>query len=80
MKLLMSFIDETPSFCLGFECGQLWSHLAKNPDLDNYIFHTKNREQVKLICEHFGSRWETEEIDDTWSELRLNRVAILNMN
>ncbi len=59
--LLMPFIDESESFTLGFECGQIWEKISQGETLDKYLCHSENEEQIKMICESFGVQYNFEE-------------------
>lgn len=67
----MPFVGENddPKFVLGFEAGQIWTKMEANKPFKDYMFHTKNRRQVELICERFGYGFTISVIDETWSEL-----------
>ncbi len=78
MELLMPFIDEGKSFTLGFECGQIWEFSREGRSFNNYLFHTINKEQVKMILELHGYDYRIELIDDTWSTIFGTNKAELN--
>lgn len=67
--LLMPFLNESLDFVLGFEAGQIWEQIIEGNMIDNKIFHSKQIEQIELICESFGCNYSIREIDDTFSSL-----------
>jgi hypothetical protein len=57
-SLVMPFIDQSPSFALGFECGLLYQQMAEGKTIKDEIIHTENREQVEEICRRFRYEYE----------------------
>ena len=72
--LLMPFLDESETFCLGFECGQVWVKIEEGETLTGYLVHTKNIEQIKLICRSFGVECGIETVNEDWSYLTTKSV------
>lgn len=72
--LLMRFVDESPSFVHGYECGRMWEWFDRHMEFDNYLFHTANTEQIRMMCIRFHYTCRIDYIDETWSNL----VAKLN--
>ena len=57
----MPFIDESESFTNGFECGQIWEKISQGEMLEKYLCHSENEEQIKMICESFGVKYQFED-------------------
>lgn len=75
--LLMPFIDESPSFTNGFECGQVWQMIEEGETIERRLVHVENIEQIKLICRSFGVECGIDIADDTWCYLTVK--SILNV-
>lgn len=73
--LLMPFIDESETFTLGFECGQLWERIKEGECFERHPVHTKNVKQIELICRSFGADFGIEYVDDGWSYLTIKTLA-----
>jgi len=71
-KLLMPFIDESPAFTHGFECGQVWEQLRYGKKFKHYLFHSSNIEQMHSICEHFKCRYDIIPYNEDWSHLTVD--------
>lgn len=67
--LLMPFLDSSETFTLGFECGQIWEKIQEGETLNKYPVHTKNKEQIELICKSFGVEAEIDYVNEDWSQL-----------
>lgn len=75
--LLMPFLDASETFTLGLECGQVWVKIEEGETLSRYLIHTKNIEQIRLICRSFGIESGIEQVNDDWSYLTTK--SILNV-
>lgn len=54
LEMLFPFLDESPSFAMGFECGKIYGQmLAKQPIVEALI-HLKNWDQIKLVLTSAG--------------------------
>jgi hypothetical protein len=53
-SLIMPFIDESPPFAHGFECGQLWQQMTDGKTITDEMICAENREQVEIMCRRFG--------------------------
>ena len=51
--LVMAFVDQSPPFAHGFECGQLWEQMKRGEVIDDEVIHAENREQVEKMCRRF---------------------------
>lgn len=59
-SLLMSFGDQSKSFCHGWECGKLWEKMDRAEPLDHITVHSANAEQIRMIAKHFDYKIELE--------------------
>ena len=50
----MAFVDQSQSFCLGFEAGILYEKLKGGEMPDKYMVHTENLRQIKLMVSNFN--------------------------
>lgn len=55
-SLQCRFLDESESFCLGFEAGRLAQrmHAGESPISDPVPIHTANAEQVRVLADSMG--------------------------
>ena len=51
-SVVMPFIDQSETYTLGFECGQIFSDLDKEIYTDHMV-HRKSIEQIRLIADYF---------------------------
>ena len=65
--LVMPFLDESPGFCHGYECGTVSELMRQGRKFDRFTLHSANVEQVKMIAkrEHYTVSFQA--LDDTWS-------------
>lgn len=75
-NLLMPFIDESESFVLGFECGQIWDKLQFIKELDmsgsrinNRPIHIENSAQIQAICDYFEVKCFITPLNEEWASL-----------
>lgn len=67
MGLLVSFPDQSETFVLGFEAGQIWAQLEAGR-LDEVTMHTKNQEIVLRMAIHHGlAAGIVPTVDKEWS-------------
>ena len=79
--LLMPFLDESPSFVHGFECGKLWQDLDAGKSFTDATVHNANVSQIKMMCEHFGYEYSLKDCGDGyWHYLTCKPVDISNLN
>lgn len=74
--LLMPFIDESETFTLGFECGQLWEKIKEGESFERHPVHTKNIKQIELICRSFGVDFGIEYVNEDWSQLTIKKIEL----
>lgn len=67
MNLIMPFLNESPDYCHGVECGQAWVRMEQGYVFDNYSIHAVNVEQFKLMCDVFDYEYKFQELDETWA-------------
>lgn len=64
--LLLPFLDESPSFVHGYECGRFSYRIAQGEVIDYIPVHAVNVEQLIIICEYHGYEYTFTPMDDTW--------------
>jgi hypothetical protein len=74
--LLMPFLDGSQSFCNGFAVGLMWERMTKSESFKNHSVYKGNKEQVDLMCEHFGYEWEFKEYNEEWLILNASPIDI----
>jgi hypothetical protein len=69
--MVMEFIDPSPEFTNGFECGLIWQKLNDGNVLTGYTVHTENSAQIQMICDHFNVPCVIKpyKSDSSWAEL-----------
>lgn len=77
-ETLMTFIDQSESFALGFECGLMWQKMDAGESFTKYVFHRKNEKEVEKMCRRFHYRYLLIFLNDEWSELTANRSPQAN--
>lgn len=75
---IMEFIDESPSFVHGYECGTISEKLKIGNTLEKYLIHTENSAQIQMICDLYKIKCFITVIDDTWSELTTHEKGKLD--
>jgi hypothetical protein len=83
-SLIVSFPDQSPSFCHGFEAGQLWERMCRFPiglppdgvaDIET-ITRIENREVIRRMADNRGWQVETKKTDvEGWDATTLRKVA-----
>lgn len=75
--LLVSFPDQSETFVLGFEAGQLWEVLKSGSGDMAYslTMHTANEEVFTRIARHYGCTAEFKRLEGGWSEATLRRSS-----
>lgn len=72
--LLMQFLDGSPSFAHGFECGRWWEILKKEYEGDITVAND-NQDQMLMMLNKLGYVFDKlERYDENWSILRGVRV------
>lgn len=50
LRLVLAFGDQSPSFAMGFECGQIWARMSNQEEIDEIVHHV-NLNQIQAMCE-----------------------------
>lgn len=78
--LMMPFLDAGESFCNGFECGMLWQMFKCNESMENRPIHLANKEQISLMCDHYGYEYKIIDCGDgCWCFLTANPINISSL-
>lgn len=72
----MPFIDKSGSFTHGFECGIIWERMSIADGLIERVIHSENKEQIVMICEHFGYEYSFSDLGDGWDNLICRPIDI----
>lgn len=51
--LLMRFLDGSESFAHGFEAGLIWGIMDNGKPIKDYMVHTANLPQIKMMAKRF---------------------------
>lgn len=65
-KLLMPFLDESESFCHGYECGKIMEQMKTKQVIYTSI-HEANIKQIEMIAELQNYYVEFKLIGDGWA-------------
>lgn len=68
---VVRFVDGSPSYCNGFEAGQIWCELSSNRRVRDRLVHTSNVEQIRLIAGYFDVDVRVEQFDPEWSYITI---------
>ena len=68
--MALPFDTDDPRFIEGFEMGRLWEQAKIGGDIEQPI-HSRNAEMAMRIAEATNREFSAEQIDDTWTTLRL---------
>lgn len=74
--LMMPFLDETNSFCNGFETGRMWHQCSIGETIEEQPIRNENIAQIKLLLDHHGYQFRIETMDDFWSQLTAKPIDI----
>ncbi len=53
-RLLMAFVDQSPSFAYGFEAGKVWAEMGSNRRVIEGQYHEENHEQLMRCAQTKG--------------------------
>jgi hypothetical protein len=70
-SLLVAFPDQSETFVLGFEAGQLFESMKFGPA--DLTMHAANEEVFRRIARHYGYDVEFEALGDGWSNAKFTR-------
>jgi hypothetical protein len=68
--LVLPFDTDNPEFIRGVEVGRLWENLKAEPGPYEATVHLSNAEMVIRIAEAQNRTVESEELDDTWMNVK----------
>lgn len=72
--LVLPFIDQSPEFCHGFECGQQYARMCHGKDAAfTQTVHTENLGQITAAAKAAGWSTRFEPLDDVWSILHAEK-------
>lgn len=70
-ELLFPFLDESPSFSMGFECGKLYGQMLAQLEIEATI-HVQSWEQIRLMADSAQySVIKCHAIDEIWLSIKL---------
>jgi hypothetical protein len=73
--LVLPFIDQSPEFCHGFECGVQYARMTHGrDDAFEQAVHTENLGQIRAAATQAGWSARFEPLDDTWSVMHARRL------
>lgn len=75
----MPFMDKSDSFTNGFECGMLWLEMTEGNAFDQRLIHESNREQIRLMLDHFGYEYSFKDYDEEWAYLYGRPIDITSL-
>lgn len=53
IKLIMPFVDQSPSYARGFEAGGIWARLSDGKDIERIIVRIENQQQYESFAKYF---------------------------
>lgn len=65
--LILEFINDSPSFTQGWECGTIWQRMMNGEDILNEYVHTANKAMLERISVKLGYQYSIDEVDETWT-------------
>lgn len=73
--LVLPFIDQSESFCLGFETGVQYARMRYGREAAfEQTVHTENLGQLRAAAQRAGWEARFAPIDDTWSTMHARRL------
>lgn len=75
--LLMEFLNDSDSFCHGFEAGQIWERVKQGDIIEDQPIHKANEEQIRSVMKSYQCEYVIIEIDDHWSLLTMKSAINL---
>lgn len=64
-ELIVSFVDQSPSYTYGFEAGMIWTKLECNAPHIEATIHRTNVEMIKKLCNIAGYFFDIKGYKDT---------------
>lgn len=76
--LVVSFVDQSEAFVLGFEAGMLWKRMQDGEPYIEMQIHTKNKEVIKRMAsaEYYSAIYESVPMYDEWSVVKLTKISV----
>jgi hypothetical protein len=71
-SLLVSFPDQSETFVLGFEAGQIWADLERRGRADRTV-HVKNQEVIRRMARAQGYNVEFTPHNEDWCMAQFSR-------
>ena len=68
-ELMVPFIDESPSFVHGYECGVIAQNMRTGKAFDDFTMHRINKHQVAMLAKSYHYEVAFKDLDDTWCSL-----------
>jgi hypothetical protein len=76
-SLVLPFDSDDPRFARGFEAGRLWALLCSDPESPvEELVRGSNAEMFLRMAEATGRGVSSEEVDDTWIQIRFAPAAL----
>jgi hypothetical protein len=62
-SISMTFLDQSPPFAYGFECGRFYEMMANGHKFHSQVFNIKNEQQIRMMCTkyHYTCNIRTDE-------------------
>lgn len=78
-NLVMPFLDESESYCNGFEVGQFWERMKNGEEIASQPVHAANKKQLRLCCEYYGYESNFTEMDADWILFSAQHIDITDL-
>lgn len=78
--MLYPFLTDDSNWVLGYECGMMSEKMRNSDEFDEYVFHSKNADQLKVILDHYGYEYNITISDEDWSYLNAKPIDISKLN
>jgi hypothetical protein len=73
-KPYIRFTDQSPSYCYGWEMGEIFAKLKLEKRYEGLI-HTANLDQLELVCKRLGYRFEIKTVGIDYEDWRQVKVT-----
>jgi hypothetical protein len=70
---ILEFVDPSPSFCHGFECGQLYADMKREIDPIDRTVNAESREMIVRMCASLGWAPLFQDLGDGWLSVSMYR-------
>jgi hypothetical protein len=78
-NLVMPFLDESESYCNGFELGQIWERMKNGDQINTQPVHVTNKKQLVLCCEYHGYEGHFTPMDADWILFSAQHIDITSL-